>query len=190
MCYCRGQHVLYCWLKFNVVWMFLAVSNTGGVWLFVALYSLIWCVAYTYLVFADACVYRSFQLINAVFLYGKSVHYNLINWIAGMDKLTKPSSRNLDPSSSTVVRLRQWFSTRGSCAFFLGVARASDKNIHNYFSFLCFVYGTIFCRSKNNRDHLTEMIAYFFIQNCFRNFQLIKATFTCGKSVSLQCPEL
>jgi len=39
----------------------------------------------------------------------------------------------------------------GSFAFFLGVARASDKNIHNYFYVLYFVYGTTACRSQNNR---------------------------------------
>jgi len=47
--------------------------------------------------------------------------------------------------------LQQWFSTWGSFEFFLGVARASDKNIHIYFSILYFLYGTTFCRSQNNR---------------------------------------
>jgi len=44
----------------------------------------------------------------------------------------------------------QWFSTWGSFAIFLGVTIASDKNIHNYFYILYFVYATNFCRSQNN----------------------------------------
>jgi len=39
----------------------------------------------------------------------------------------------------------------GSFAFFLGIARACDKNIHKYFSILYIVYGIIFCHSQNNR---------------------------------------
>jgi len=39
----------------------------------------------------------------------------------------------------------------GSFAIFLGVATASDKNIHNYVYTLYFVYGTTFCLSQNNR---------------------------------------
>jgi len=36
-------------------------------------------------------------------------------------------------------------------AFFLEVGRASNKNIHNYFHSLYFVYGTNFYRSQKNR---------------------------------------
>jgi len=39
----------------------------------------------------------------------------------------------------------------GSFAFFLGVARASVKSIHNFFYILYFVYGTTFCCSQNDR---------------------------------------
>ena len=39
----------------------------------------------------------------------------------------------------------------GSPAFFLGVARSSDKNIHNFFHILYLVYGTTFCCSQNIR---------------------------------------
>jgi len=52
-------------------------------------------------------------------------------------------------SSRLCVRLKQWFSTWearppwGSFAFFLGVARASDKYI------LYFLFGTTFCRRQN-----------------------------------------
>jgi len=50
----------------------------------------------------------------------------------------------------------QWFLTWGSrppqglFAFFLGVMRASDKNIHNYLYILYSVYGITFCHSQNN----------------------------------------
>jgi len=45
--------------------------------------------------------------------------------------------------------LKQRFSTWGSFGIFLGVARASDENIHNYFYTLYFVCGTTFCRNQN-----------------------------------------
>jgi len=38
-----------------------------------------------------------------------------------------------------------------SFAIFLEVARTSDKNIHNYFWILYFVYGTTFYPSQDNR---------------------------------------
>ena len=55
--------------------------------------------------------------------------------------------------------LRQWFSTWGRgprgpwgpFAIFRGVVRA-DKNIHNCFDILYFVYGSTFCRGQNNRN--------------------------------------
>jgi len=46
--------------------------------------------------------------------------------------------------------LDQWFSTRVLFAYFLRVARASDKNIRNFFYILYFVYETTFCCSQNN----------------------------------------
>jgi len=51
-------------------------------------------------------------------------------------------------NSGLPIPLEQWFSTWGSFAFFLGVARASDENMHDYFSILYFVYGTILVVAK------------------------------------------
>jgi len=49
------------------------------------------------------------------------------------------------PASCTALVL-----TWGTFAFFLGFARASDKNSRNFFFILYFVYGTTVCRSRNN----------------------------------------
>jgi len=56
----------------------------------------------------------------------------------------------------------------GSFAFFLGTARASDKNAHKFFYVSYFVHGTTFYRSQNNRITWQKIIAYFFIQICFK----------------------
>jgi len=46
------------------------------------------------------------------------------------------------------------------CLFFLGVVRASDKNIHICFSFLYFLWNSFFVVAKIIGSH-GKMIAYF-----------------------------
>jgi len=71
------------------------------------------------------------------------------------------ATARLQPSSGAK---REKFSSSRKVVFNLGVAtpegfvclfsraaRASHKNIHNYFYILYFLYGTTFCRSQNNR---------------------------------------
>jgi len=57
--------------------------------------------------------------------------------------------------------------TVGVVCLFLGVARASNENIHNYFSSSCIVYGNIFVvatiiESPGKNDSL------LFVQKCFK----------------------
>ena len=67
---------------------------------------------------------------------------------------------------TSCYHLKQWFSTWGSIAIFLEVARASDKNIHISTFYISYME-PLFVVAKITASP-GKMIAYFFIKNCFK----------------------
>jgi len=66
--------------------------------------------------------------------------------------VSKDAGLDLKPFFSRAVVFNLRVATHvGVVGLFSSVAKASDKNINNFFHILYFVYGTTFCCSPNNR---------------------------------------